>query len=355
MTHSWPNDSEHRRDERDSNRTVQNHDRGPSRDGDHHHRDHEPRPIPGEHGRSREFSSRSPIRDSHYRPANDNMHASKSESAFNNVHGLLPSKEERKEVAPPEKERPVHNSHPLHPAMSMAPGMSLFERSRMAAAAAAQLGPPMHPLERPPGPVGIHWDHFGRGLEQTLQLQREQGMIRPDLREYERDRIMRSTLQPMGPLMDHERFRDREPHDFTRDNPLGLDPLRRLEQERIQHYMEERDRMLRDEADRARLLGVDPALCLQGRPMGLMPPVSTGLSLFRNSMMYPNNVHRNGSPSTAPQPPPLIPSTSIGLNPAGPRSRTSSPSLALPPSVRNSSPAEPSQKDKHSEKDSHSR
>ena len=309
-------------------------------------------------GRTRELS-KSPVR-GESRSSEGHHRDPKADSAFNNVMhaSSLISKEDRKE---PEKlpESAVHAGAGIIPT-SMS--MSMFERNRIGA---MPFGPPMHPLDRPPAPGGP-WEPFRSTID---ALHREQQLRGDSIREYERDRLMRAGLPPVGPLMDHDRFRDREPHDFTRDNPLGLDPLRRLEHEqheRMQRYLEDRDRAMREEAERTRLLhGVEHgSLGLPPRHIGMMPPSSTGIPFPRNSMLYPNSVHahKNGSPSSlGSQPPPLIPTASVGgaSTPVASRSHNSSPAaLSQQPSVRNnSSPAEAASlsKEKPPEKDSNSR
>lgn len=374
------NDRDTRRGEEPPRHTTTNHDRTPGSERD--------KDVVGEssrhagsddrgatNGRTRELS-KSPVRDSRSSEPHHRSSEPKSDSAFNNVmHGSsLISKED------PRKESEKLHEAAMHPSaagmiptsMSMS-NMSMFDRSRLGA---MQFGPPMHPLDRPPGHGGP-WEPFRSTLD---ALHREQ-QLRPDIREYERDRLMRAGLPPVGPpsMMEqvHDRFRDREPHhDFTRDNPLGLDPLRRLEHEqheRMQRYLEDRDRAIREEAvERTRLLHGSAAaehaglVGLPPRHLSMMPPSAGGIPFPRNSMMYPNSVHghKNGSPSSlGSQPPPLIPTASVGgaSTPAASRSHNSSPAAPLQSSsVRNnsSSPPDPAlSKDKlpPSEKESSSR
>ncbi len=351
-------------------RHVQNHDRTATSSGEPRDKEaassepssrHSTEDRNTTNGRTRELS-KSPVRGEDRSRSSESHHRDpKADSAFNNVmhaSSLISKDTERKE---PEK---LHEPA-IHPAGGLIPtsmSMSMFERNRIGA---MPFGPPMHPLDRPPVPGGP-WEPFRSTLD---ALHREQ-QIRGDIREYERDRLMRAGLPPVGPLLDHDRFRDREPHDFTRDNPLGLDPLRRLEHdqhERMQRYLEDRDRAMREEAaERTRLLhGVEHgSLGLPPRHIGMMPPTSSGIPFPRNSMLYPNSMHahKNGSPSSlGSQPPPLIPTASVGgaSTPVASRSHNSSPAaLPQPPSVRNnSSPAESAalSKEKAPEKDSHSR
>lgn len=238
----------------------------------------------------------------------------RADSAFNNVlHGnpLYP-KDERREH---DKERvdAMHGSVGLHP-------VSLLERSRLEAS--SSFNPPLHgldPLHRPPNPS--QWDMFGRGIHHMEQLRP------PDLLELERDRLFRSSLPQMGPVLEGDRLREREPHDFTRDNPLAF---RRMEaqQQQMAHYLEERERMI-DEHTRNRLLHGAP----EHPSLGLIPKpiVPIGASQFhlQRTSLYPFLGHKNGTPPTSQAPPPLISMMANGISPfplgARPHSRNTTP------------------------------
>lgn len=325
-------------------------------------------------------------------------HDGRFDSAFNNVlhPNSLTAKEERRE---PEKEKPserlpeqrlpdriperipemlpermperlperlperfppevmaLHQASVINSMNHMNPMMSLLDRRLP--------GMPFSPLlhmERHPNPqIQGPWDPFRGNLE---ALHREQQMRLE--REYERDRLMRSALhQPMGPIIEHpDRLREREHHDFSRDNPLAMEStIRHLEQERMHRYLEERDRALalREDVERSRLIHAtsqDPLNPLNRPSIGGIPPYSRTSSIFSNSL------HKNSSPPStlSAPPPPLVSSAATsngpshgGLSHLGPHSHSASPHLT---GTRNSSPADsnPSKGKATPDKDSHSR
>ncbi|XP_071945328.1 autism susceptibility gene 2 protein-like isoform X2 [Antedon mediterranea] len=288
-------------------------------------------------------------------PSTHHMHRRDiKESAFDSVGHCLTNKEERREydVA---KERSIDQLHrdPLHPGIA-AVG-SMFERRGLG------IFPPSYAIERPPpGIPMMPWDardNYIRSRQESFQ--REHAFRQ----EYERDRMLRSAAaaaaasgQPMGPIIEQERFRDREPHDFTRDNPLAVDSYRsRIEQERLhvhQRLLEER--VLREEAERNRMLQVaheHGQMMIPSHP-ALPPSLHNSLPYSRSSNFFQNSIMLKAS-----QPPPLVPTASINSTfGSSQRSRGPSPST-LQPNGRNNSPLDSlaSKEKALSEKDAHSR
>ncbi|KAJ8044107.1 Autism susceptibility protein2 protein [Holothuria leucospilota] len=299
-----------RKDDTDHRSSLQNHDRGSSSratDGD---RDgHSSQNGKLLDGRISGGLRTSPPRFPHDIRTLDMHRDPRADSAFNNVLHSNPlyHKDDRREH---EKERveAMHNSVGLHP-------VSILERNRLEAS--SSFNPPLHGLDalhRAPNPS--QWDVLGR-VHPLDQLRP------PDLLELERDRLFRSTL-PQVPVLDGDRFREREPHDFTRDNPLAF---RRMEaqQHQVAHFLEERDRLI--EAERNRLLHV-----ADHPQIGLLPKPMIGASQFHlpRTSLYPFLAHKNGTPPTTQPPPPLISSimgNGIGAFPLGsrPHSRNTSP------------------------------
>ncbi|XP_071849414.1 autism susceptibility gene 2 protein homolog isoform X3 [Apostichopus japonicus] len=318
-----PSNSEHRerKDDSDHRLSIQNHERGSSsRDTDtDRHSSQNGKILEGRMsvgGMSVGGMRGSPLRISHDIRTLDMHRDPRADSAFNNVlHGnpLYP-KDERREH---DKERvdAMHSSIGLHP-------VSLLEQSRLEAS--SSFNPPMHgldPLHRPPNPP--QWDVFGRGVHHLEQLRP------PDLLELERDRLLR--IQQMGPALEGDRLREREPHDFTRDNPLAF---RRMEaqQQRMAHYLEERDRMI-EEHNRNRLLhgaAEHPSLSLIPKQFG--PLGAAQFHLPRTTSIYPFLAHKNGTPPTSQPPPPLISMMTNGIPPF---------SLGSRPHSRNTTPPKP--------------
>ncbi|XP_033115539.1 autism susceptibility gene 2 protein homolog [Anneissia japonica] len=284
-------------------------------------------------------------------PATHHMHRRDiKESAFDSVgHILPPNKEERRDY---ETAKETLHRETMHSGISPVVG-SMFERRNLG------LFPPSYAIERPPpGMPMIPWDARDNFFRRQESFQREHAFRQ----EYERDRMIRSaaaaaaaTGQPMGPIIEQERFRDREPHDFTRDNPLAVDSYRRIEQERLhvhQRLLEER--VLREEVERNRMLQVaheHGQMIIPSHP-ALPPSLHNSLPYSRSSSFFQNSIMLKAS-----QPPPLVPTASINSTfGSSQRSRGPSPST-LQPNGRNNSPMDSlvSKEKALSEKDAHSR
>ncbi|XP_048468326.1 autism susceptibility gene 2 protein [Rhincodon typus] len=167
---------------------------------------------------------------------------------------------------------------------------------------------PIPGSERFPYPP-FHWDPMRDPLRDPYR----------GLDIHRRDPLARDFLLRSDPLQrlsaprfyETERsYRDREPHDYSRDHPLAMDPRR--EHERMSH-LEERERlnMLRDDYEHARLHPIHAATLDGHMPHpSLLTP---GLPSMHYPRVSPSAAHQNGilnkTPPTAAlsAPPPLIP------------------------------------------------
>nr|XP_006811699.1 PREDICTED: autism susceptibility gene 2 protein-like [Saccoglossus kowalevskii] len=114
---------------------------------------------------------------------------------------------------------------------------------------------------------------------------------------------------PLAPFIEQDRYREREPHDFTRDNPLGMD-TRRSDLDHLPHLAEEQVRLREDTmaAERNRILHGGDHL---------------GLGVSRHSMYIPGGLSFAASASAKSSmsssglsgiPPPLVPTVSLNSN-----------------------------------------
>lgn len=200
----------------------------------------------------------------------------------------------------------------------------LIDRNRM-------LGAPPYGL--PPDRLGRHplamWDAMRDPYRNPLDFQQHRVDFQHEL-EREREQMLRRlhAANPLAPMIDHERFRDREPHAYERER-------RELEARReMDKIVMERERVAAAaELERGRVPPVRPSENNISYPsiMCMYPRVAS-----------PVTNHKNSSPqSTVGIPPPLIPTN--GNN----HSHTNSPVVNSKgsPIVENSIPHEHLKKD----------
>ncbi|XP_078680511.1 autism susceptibility gene 2 protein homolog isoform X5 [Branchiostoma floridae x Branchiostoma belcheri] len=277
------------------------------------------------------------------------QHDGKSDSAFNNVakpndvkvkeekreedgEVLVVSERQRHSASSLERmERPRSEaditSHPgIVPTMG---SISMLERTRMMA---GQFGLPDRP--RLPGPHLGMWpadpmrDPFRDSYHRAFDFNRAELHHRNDFMAREammRDHMIHRLTAPN--MLPHDRFREREPLEYNRDSLL------RNDMERAAHLRtDDRDRFMREEFERSKMLGMVPG----GADMHPMYP--GGMHYPRPTATPPsshtNSVHKASS-SPASNPPPLIPSASAN---SAPRSTNNSP--ATNPRSAGGSPAQ---------------
>ncbi|XP_077995417.1 autism susceptibility gene 2 protein homolog isoform X1 [Glandiceps talaboti] len=263
-------------------------------------------PGVGEKSRPLESPSRH-AKDAEMKPSSSVYNSKQNDSAFENVQNKgIVKNEEKEEDNDIMIVGAAENNAQSEPSRTrVTPTLSISDRSRMI--------PPFGMMTHPPERLTLHphagaWDPIRNPFPRSFDFPREQLLVRPDIREYERERMMRSlhqslsTHHPLAPFMEQERYREREPHDFTRDNPLLMDLSRRGDLDHLPHYAEERERLREDTlaAERNRLLhGGDH---LHVRPSLFMP----------SSLPFPNNATLKSSSSLPSSiPPPLVSTVSL--------------------------------------------
>ncbi|KAI4890409.1 hypothetical protein NFI96_000138 [Prochilodus magdalenae] len=265
----------------------------------------------------------------------------KGDLTYEKKNSEVKVKEERKEEqdvvmdrSPEQRSTPQAPSAPsnLHPTSSMAVPMGMasihpmnsisnLERTRMVA---PFMGiSPIPGTERFPY-AAFHWDPM-RDHYRGLDIHRRDPLARDML--LRNDPLHRLAVPR---LYETERsYRDREPHDFNRDNPHGLSLDQRREQERA--HLEERERlhMLREDYEHGRLHSMHhPALdghlphhslMAPGLPSMHYPRVSPSTTVATAAAQ---NGLLNKTPPTASlsAPPPLIPT--MGARSGSPRRTT---------------------------------
>lgn len=184
---------------------------------------------------------------------------------------------------------------------------------------------PIPGTERFPYPA-FHWDLM-RDAYRGIDIHRRDPLARDMLL---RNDPLHRLAAPR--LYEPERsYRDREPHDFNRDNPHGLSLEQRREQERT--HLEERERlhMLREDYEHGRLHSMHhsaldghlphPGLMAPGLPSMHYPRVSPSTAMATAAVAH-HNGFLNKTPPTASlsAPPPLIPA--LGTRSGSPRRTT---------------------------------
>ena len=171
-----------------------------------------------------------------------------------------------------------------------------LDRSRMMALSG--YGPPG--LERDQPASQQH--HLGGGGAVSMWNPFSMGHHRMELEQRERERILQRSLNPLGSMIDHERFREQE---------LLLRERHNMEARREMFAQMERDHHAAAELDRGR---IPPPL----RPVDPYrhPAAAVYHPRTASPMLNHNHTSKSSSPSSTGAPPPLIPSSISSQSPA---------------------------------------
>ena len=267
-------------------------------------------------------------------------HDSSKESSVKEERRDIMIIEEKRGTLPPRPEEPrnhVIKEPPNDLLLRTYPG-GLPPPTSMAALSLerARLMNPYLSLERPPHPAASLWNPLEKSaIEHRLELQREM--------ERERDRILHRFPNPLGSMIDHERYREQQEMILRERAIRDRETL-----ERMAAIDRERAAMMADIERSGKIIPplrpVDPFL-------SGAPPASLYAARPGAGSPIVNHSSNHGSKTNSPSssvgaPPPLIPSGSIRAHTASPSTKPKAPGSPITNSNHSDSAPPPPIKDK---------